>query len=183
MQKLIFLDIDGVINICKTFLDDPIFDKASISLICDLCEQHGLQIVISSTWRMAKTKEDFQARLERFGDSRIMQYLHQDWRTPVLHKFRGREIDAWLARQPDPSDILFVCVDDDGDFDAHHNLVQTDGYEGFGIIEYQMVELFFKTRCCPPCKEHSKKLEDLYRLYQRKIKHANRQLERLSHMF
>lgn len=114
-MKVLFLDIDGVLNSHRSayaFGGFPFdvdkhrnrFDEVAVALVRNVCKASGAQIVLSSSWR---TDKDWQ-RIGRGLDLPIVD------RTPYLHPGpRGAEIAAWLAAHPEIED--YAILDDDGD--------------------------------------------------------------------
>ena len=109
MLKLIFLDIDGVLNNNKTFerlqdynrkdlLDDQLIEKLN-----SLTDTINAKIVISSTWRFCHCKELLESSIA----GKIIG------RTPCLHTKRGEEIKAYLDTIIE--DVSYVILDDDID--------------------------------------------------------------------
>lgn len=141
-RRILFLDIDGVLN-SHAFFDsrgprldgqdmfDRHIDEAALMRLNYVLRQTDAHVVISSTWRELHTLPDLRRGLKRRGFAgRIIG------KTPCLErrlrKFslyepvpRGLEIARWLKRHP-PVDS-FAIVDDDSDM-AHlaHRFVQTD---------------------------------------------------------
>ena len=79
-MKVIFLDIDGVLNsedLARRRITDfqgwndttntkfyDFIDENAVKLISDLCEQYNIKLVISSSWRLStleKTIDDFSS--------------------------------------------------------------------------------------------------------------------------
>ena len=54
MKKILFLDIDGVLNITCNYFDEfgCTFEKPFVDNLAWIIEQTGAKIVISSSWRM-----------------------------------------------------------------------------------------------------------------------------------
>ncbi len=114
-MKVLFLDIDGVLNSHRTayaFGGFPFdvdkhrsrFDEVAIALVRNICTAAGAQIVLSSSWR---TDKDW----ERIGASLNLPIVD---RTPYLHPGpRGEEIAAWLSAHPEVR--CYAILDDDGD--------------------------------------------------------------------
>ena len=116
-MKVVFLDIDGVLNSRKTmllhgsvFIDTPRvrekLDPYGCLFLQRLCER-GVHIVLSSTWRLG---------------SRFLQERETAFPFPVLdrtcsHPFpgstRGDEIQQWLNQHPEVTH--YVILDDDSD--------------------------------------------------------------------
>ena len=121
MRKVVFLDIDGVLNSgkyitqCPDF-DDPAqqLDPAAIARLNIITDMAGAVIVVSSTWRLA-----FHGDLEKLQD--CMKSYHI--KAPVIgmtpnkpnavRNRRGKEIQKWID---DHHEIdKFVIIDDDSD--------------------------------------------------------------------
>jgi hypothetical protein len=121
MKKILFLDVDGVLNHRACFSPSrggsPLCPHA-IARLQTVVEKTGCRVVLSSTWR---TLPRFVDRLEEQGG---FPGRHEDWRTiemPVEVKngvvmttrCRGEEIAEWLSRHPEVE--RFAIVDDDSD--------------------------------------------------------------------
>ena len=105
-MKVIFLDIDGVLNDFTSSADiweDTPTDMhlRNLKLIVDAT---GAEIVLSSTWRLFKdTRKVVEKRLADFG----MKFID---RTIELRN-RADEIEEWLSRHPEVN--KFVILDDE----------------------------------------------------------------------
>jgi hypothetical protein len=142
-MKVIFLDIDGVLNHQKHYewlieTDEPTpmqrtypyteFNPESCRLLNEIIWETGAQIVVSSSWRL-----DGEARLNSlfkfFGLPRIYSI------TPCLNTERGIEIGTWLAAHPEVDG--YVILDDDEDMTAEQMpfFIKTNPYED-GLNEY-----------------------------------------------
>ena len=146
-MKVIFLDIDGVLNsedlarkrianfrgwndtTNQKFYD--FIDENAVKLISDLCEQYNVKLVISSSWRLStleKTIDDFS--------SDYMLLLHPlvpfiIGITPrVESQIRGEEIAIYLQHNSDITD--YCIIDDDSDMlkEQTSNFVQTSFWHG-----------------------------------------------------
>jgi hypothetical protein len=108
-MKVIFLDIDGVLNdgftILGTGKDFPTKDHLDcLRAIVDATEA---QIVLSSSWRYHKSDfNDAKNALRNVGLA-IMD------KTKLLPKGRGAEISEWLSRHPEVDS--YVILDDHND--------------------------------------------------------------------
>ena len=152
-MRLIFLDIDGVLNSGDyqrsgrrqrglKFLDyGNKIDARGVYLLNGLVSRTEAQIVLSSTWRYAVGLETTIAALRSkgfFHEERFLDITPRLWRTPEGEaRVRGHEIDLWLdtwESTHDPVDS-FVILDDDSDM-AHllPRLVQTNNEHG--LTEY-----------------------------------------------
>lgn len=112
-KKIIFLDIDGVLNFIgsRTKRGFYVMDSGCVSRLRAVIEKHEAQIVVSSAWRK---RDDWKEHItEAFRDA--------GWNTPPLidrtSSFyvapRGLEIHAWLKKHPEITN--YVIVDDDSD--------------------------------------------------------------------
>lgn len=112
-MKVIFLDIDGVLN------SDEYFDKIegqnihgiekdidveTIKLLKKAIEETGAKVVLSSSWRYRKRAQDLKQLMFECGVT-----VHSS--TPYLENVRGEEIKQWLKEHPDTED--FVLLDDE----------------------------------------------------------------------
>jgi len=159
-NKIIFLDIDGVLNVEKFICafvefckDSEIsyqemyrdkfghkFCPVSVRFLEYIIEQTGAKIVISSTWRMNGLDEMKKMWKERQLPGEVIDV------TPILHRLpiykkiehlsweekyeRGREIHAWLEAHPEVTD--YVIIDDDNDMlkTQQSHFVKTDPQTG-----------------------------------------------------
>jgi hypothetical protein len=134
-MKVLFLDIDGVLNSREWFIVNKEniivhgglmhrhaedLDPVACKLVNALCTEFSLYIVISSTWRKFHTLVEIQRMFAYRG-------LHAPviGATPQLRGgFRGQEVDEWL--HDNPGVTKHVILDDDGDFKPEQPLVQTN---------------------------------------------------------
>lgn len=146
-SKVIFLDIDGVLNSQKWYISeknvgdskntDYDLDPNCIFLINKLCEETNSKIVLSSDWRIDTGSF---ARLSRVGLINIIdktpitifgQY------GPTYHFSRGEEIQMWLEWHPEVT--KYVIIDDSEDFlkEQLQYFVKTDPNVGFTNENYK----------------------------------------------
>ena len=116
-MKVLFLDIDGVLNSRKTaLLHGSVFKTTEGCsekldpygcLFIKRLHQHGVKIVLSSTWRGGQWTEQ---ELESF----FMFPIHSRtcWH-PFKGSVRGDEIKIWLNEHPEATH--YCIVDDDSD--------------------------------------------------------------------
>ena len=133
-MKIIFLDIDGVLNSERYYksVDRSIknwnrFDPEVVDLIKNLVEEFSAKIVISSTWRFGAI-EQLRDELKKSG---LIKYLHKDWRTPEIYPpYRGEEIKSWLDAHA--ADTEYVIIDDNDSIlkDQKIRLVKTEILDG-----------------------------------------------------
>jgi len=133
-MKVLFLDIDGVLNSKRTLLafdayprsyhykDMQIFDQVALSLIRRLCDETGAQICLSSDWRI----DDLTKTVIHPLKHAVGLGLPVRGCTPILTGSRGTEINAWLSEHPEVTN--YAIVDDHADMlqDQQNHFVQTD---------------------------------------------------------
>lgn len=144
-MKVLFLDIDGVLNSSRTavaFRGYPhdlttdhvaMLDPVGLNLIRGLCAIGGVSVVVSSAWR---TTHHWDA-IGRALDLPTMD------RTPSLLGCRGDEIADWLKRHPDVE--CWAIIDDDADMlpDQLPRFVHVDGHDGIRWADFvQLCSLF-----------------------------------------
>lgn len=152
-MKVLFLDIDGVLNSCRTavaFGGYPMklehlgaFDGVAVRLIQRMCDIGGVKVVLSSAWRLDYTAEEVAKALD----------LPVIDRTPVFPLGpRGKEIQHWLDNNHWTS---YAIVDDDADMlpEQRAFFVKTEHEEGLSFKNYQRLcqilnvpEVQFRTR-------------------------------------
>jgi len=145
MNKIIFLDIDGVLNSQNTFrdnheygkffiknmngsVDDEIIhimldiDLDKVFILRDICNLTGAKVVVSSSWRRLMVYSLLEEKLTSLGIPIVGT-------TPYINGNRGDEIREYLE---DNKVADFVILDDDifKDFNELENyLVKTSFYE------------------------------------------------------
>lgn len=141
-MKIIFLDIDGVLNRLGTPMQGRTTTKweGLIGMEPELVERMnalvartGALVVLSSTWRLSKTwREDMRQNGLTFEFLDRTPYLQTGEGESFHHLERGEEIDAWICeyltqdreRQLD----AYAIIDDDSDMLPSQPLFKT-GYE------------------------------------------------------
>jgi hypothetical protein len=132
MYKIIFLDIDGVLNGDNTeeetksgcmFVEDRLIRKLK-----RIISATKAKVVLSSDWRYHKDEpilnEDYlelQAKLEEYG----IEFF--GWTPVISQEHRGLEIDAWLKKRSYISS--FVILDDRFDMHPHNKNHVKVGYK------------------------------------------------------
>ena len=132
-MKVIFLDVDGVLN------SDEYFDKIrnldiqgierevdieKIKLLKKGIDKTGAKVVLSSSWRYTKYAQYLKELLSNYD-------IYVD-STPFIENERGLEIKKWLSDNQDVED--FVILDDEI-FDSYDeslikNLIKTSNGNG-----------------------------------------------------
>lgn len=150
-MKILFLDIDGVLN-CKTtsqrhqgFIG---IDPYMALLVDRICQATGAQIVLSSNWRLW---EESRKEVKRFADFIDV--------TPKLEGIRGDEIEAWLALHPEVE--TYAILDDDSDFHPHQPLFKTSWETGLTEeISKQVIGFLLSN---PPQNDRESKVPEINR--------------------
>ena len=166
-HKIIFLDVDGVLNSARfaeehykqtgkplfmyDFLDPDAVDKMTEYLKC----HPNVRLVISSSWRSGDYKEDVEFFLSKGTAPLVPFIVGATGRSHDLH--RGYEINHFLLHhneeefnwlQGEPFEISEYVVVDDDDFDISDNLkpnfVHVDANVGLTDEDYQMINEILK---------------------------------------
>ena len=127
--KVIFLDIDGVLNVIPQGNDrfGAIFHEHFVDNLKRIIDETGAKIVISSTWRMSGLPGMIEMWEERNLPGEVIGITPNFmWRTGSTLQ-RGKEIDAYLDEHPEIE--KYVIIDDDSDMEPHQleNFVMTFG--------------------------------------------------------
>jgi len=152
--KVLFLDIDGVLNSARTavafrgyphkFTPDHLgmFDTVAVNLIRGLCAKGGVSVVVSSAWRYSHGWDEIGRALD-------LPTMDQ---TPSLCGCRGDEIADWLRRHPEVTQ--YAIVDDDPDMLPEQSpfFVKTDGFNGLMWGDFEKLCGLFgvATQDCAP---------------------------------
>lgn len=156
-MKIIFLDIDGVLNSMQYFIRteeerkgivltpkrdtvkfwSAMFDPDAVKLLNIAIEKSGAKVVLSSSWRNCHPLSEIRGFLKHHGFiGEIIDKTPQ--RAPAPPYRRGNEIQAWLTEHPEVE--KFVIIDDDSDMEhLKPHLVQTKNE--FGIQEEHVVQM------------------------------------------
>lgn len=135
-MKVIFLDIDGVLN-SDEYIErmqrlniegiEKDVDREKIKLLKKAIAETGAKIVLSSSWRYTKNGGYLKQLLGEYG-------IFTD-STPFVNHERGKEIKQWLTKHPEIDD--FVILDDEI-FDSYDDelmkkLVKISNENGKGL--------------------------------------------------
>jgi len=127
--KVIFLDIDGVVNSEETLKRTKGgilgIDPYLVSIFNRIIFATDAKIVLSSSWRHSKEGRD-EVRQQ------IMDFIDVTPRMPLLGGSetmeRGKEIKAWLDKHPEVE--KYAILDDDSDFLPDQPLFKTTWKKG-----------------------------------------------------
>ena len=136
-MKVIFLDVDGVLNSAQDGYSIRLRTDSHLKLLQRIVKKTGAKIVLSSSWRIGFTpaSRNLLARFKEYG-LELMDC------TPELPaSCRGDEIRQWLTDNVYNYDIEnFVILDDEANMAefTDKNLVQTD--TNIGLQKQDAVE-------------------------------------------
>ena len=127
-SKIIFLDIDGVLNVLSQEFDDygQLFNPIFVKNLADIIEKTNAKLVISSTWRFSGREFIMNMWRHRNLPGEVIGV------TPDLgfndYIVRGDEIKAWLDKNIDMVET-YCIIDDDEDMlpEQMNNFVKTSG--------------------------------------------------------
>ena len=155
-MKVIFLDIDGVLNsdaYMKKQLDNSSegikseIDPATLILLKKAVDTTGAKIILSSSWRIIRKYNELEKFLMKFG-------ISLSGKTPYIDGKRGLEIKQYLSENENIEQYLILDDEIFESFDEelvnHLILTKSDqNYHGFskGLTEKhikQIVETFGK---------------------------------------
>jgi len=127
--KVIFLDVDGVLNSAQDGYSIRLKTDSHLKLLQYIVKETGAKIVLSSSWRIGFTpaSKNLLARFKEYG-LELMDC------TPELSgTCRGDEIRKWLDEFKTEYDVeRFAILDDEADMAefTETNLIQTDTNAG-----------------------------------------------------
>ncbi len=128
MQKIVFLDVDGVLNNetwaiemydqgTRVYRDNILFEP-SLEQLRRIIKTTGALIVVSSSWRQNPTAYDHLKEWLKKYDMEVYD------KTPYVGGDRGDDITAWFHRNP--GEWNYAILDDENDMGEHkEHLVQT----------------------------------------------------------
>ena len=111
-NKVIFLDVDGVLNSDKTKARTPNgyigISSEKVDLLKEIVKSSNASIILSSSWRLMDPIDlDYKYLIHQLG----YKGLHIQSRTELLKNHRGREIKKFLDEHKDIE--AFVILDDE----------------------------------------------------------------------
>lgn len=123
-MKILFLDVDGVLNHALTFQQPDrsniyLLDMDCVARLQRIVKESGCKVVLSSTWR--GDKEGVKVIEEK-----VVKLIGL---TPHLSGPRGAEVNAWLL-QHGHEKTPFAILDDDSDFYPWQPFFKTKFHNG-----------------------------------------------------
>lgn len=144
-MKVIFLDIDGVLNCDRYLIENKCrgigIDPTRVLLVSDIVRASGAKIVLTTSWRShwSENPEECDVLGREINEAFAAHGLSVYSKTPRLGYARESEILAWLDEHPDVT--RFVVIDDmwlkDDALDAC--FVHTSGFRG-GLCEDEALD-------------------------------------------
>lgn len=126
-MKVIFLDVDGVLNSMKDYWSGSLETESHSELLKSLMDQTGAKIVLSSSWRLNQWKKtQVEKKISELGGEMIDTTHGGGWS-------RGSQIKEWLSQDGKKLNVQsFVILDDNSDMDEYTetHLVLVDGNIG-----------------------------------------------------
>lgn len=151
-NKIIFLDIDGVLNSMAYFSQlraegrkyekyNEIYD-VYLKRLAQIYNKTKASIILSSSWRildddsLSKKNQEATSEMYNYLEKTLAKYkMYIEGKTPYVHMERPLEILTWLKDNGmDNSKTRFVSLDDD--FSA-------DAYAKYGIEKCLVHTIFF----------------------------------------
>jgi HAD domain in Swiss Army Knife RNA repair proteins len=145
-MNAVMLDFDGVLNsvastIAYHHLRGPSktiyseadrLDPIAIGLLKYLVDATDAKIIVSSTWRMNYSLQEFVDIFASYG-WKDAPFIGKTGRGGI-GTVRGDEIEDWLNTHPEVSN--YVIIDDDSDMLPHQlpHFVNTSGATGFTLV-------------------------------------------------
>lgn len=146
-DRILFLDIDGVLNSLSSVLalgaPSKCLDPVCIGLLARLCKETDAKIVVSSTWRIGRTVQQLQHTLDELGAWALADRFIG--RTGDDHNgHRGRQIRQWMLDKQFTGN--YVIVDDDSDMlpEQEPHFVKTSFEDGFRAAHYKKAMAILK---------------------------------------
>lgn len=147
-MKILFLDIDGVLNHRALFLESDTWQTIGadhVAILDQICGEFlDLRIVVSSTWRNILSIPELEQLLMEHGFTHRSRFIGKTGTRDGLN--RGMEIDDWLQENRAIGIESFVIVDDDHDMKPHMNrLVRTTFHLGLCQKHLRDIRLHLNT--------------------------------------
>lgn len=136
-SKIIFLDVDGVLNSIDS--EDHIggcigIDYSGVKLLREIVDKTGAEIVLVSSWKRGWHKTGPTSRLAYYLEARLEQEsLSIVDKTEDSITNRGEGIHNWLLEHPEVESWIILddeVFEDYEQYGCMPHLVKTDFYDG-----------------------------------------------------
>lgn len=136
-MKILFLDVDGVLNMWGTPSAMFSLNDKRMSRLERVIKETGASIVLSSTWRRSRDHIYILSRKLSYRNLSIMDMTTGEYMK--IGQIRGDEIQDWLDKHPEVT--TYAIVDDNADMLETQKpyLVQTDG--SLGLMDHDVEKL------------------------------------------
>jgi histidinol phosphatase-like enzyme len=149
-MKLLFLDIDGVMNTDFHYVrsdkhPDLEFDPEAIKTLEDVIIETDCKIIISSSWRKSRTVAELKEIFSHYGEIISKVIVGKTGNFPRVCQ-RQDEIKLYLEYYKNDKKIeveSFVVIDDEVEYDIYdlpNNTVSTKSDDGLRGLRYYMKE-------------------------------------------
>lgn len=153
-MRVIFLDIDGVLNSREFFRNRPLtqglneIDEEKVKLLQQIVQATNAKIVLTSTWRIYdKADKVYQHLVDTLAKYDLSIFDC----TPWINEDRPHEIAVWLSMWNALRDVHehifgFVSLDDDftdkqyAKYGMQHQLIKTTFYGEHGGLQPEHVQ-------------------------------------------
>ena len=136
-MKIIFLDVDGVLNSRNTTRmtswGSTFVEDALVQNLKHIIDETGAGVVLSSNWRYDRNDPSLNMEFLELRDELARYGIYFYDFTPELHD-RGKDIDQWVKEHPETTN--FVILDDSKNIALNQShWVQTTMARGLGPDE------------------------------------------------
>jgi hypothetical protein len=150
MRRVLFLDFDGVLNNMSYLTQQHELgyrtteaeglDPARIRFLDEIVEAvPGLEIVISSSWRIGRSVDDLQNILALRGFMGWDRIVDKTGHDP--NGKRGMEIDEWIRRQQERPKRIVILDDDIYNMDPWKDHVIQTSFMGAGLTNLHVRQI------------------------------------------
>jgi len=117
-MKIIFVDVDGVLN-CKNTTDTVMgddgrrydgIDSDKIQLLKEIIDKTDAYIILSSTWRLYDTFTEYLE--EKLGDYKVRIKGITPRSKAFTYTYRFREIQNWFNENDTRDIVNYIILDD-----------------------------------------------------------------------
>ena len=115
-MKIIFLDIDGVLNCDRYIIENNCrgigIDPTRMVLLADIVRASGAKIVLTTSWRAhwSEKPEECDAMGREINEAFAAHGLSVYSKTPRISYNREEEILAWLDENPEATRFVIIGV-------------------------------------------------------------------------